>query len=88
MDSHCGIRQALAAFGLVLQLLGKLFDLFGFLDHAHREHIGSRGFLHFFAQLTGELVKPLDSFAELLLLLTQSGALCGRACLRRSCQSF
>ena len=39
--------------------------------------LGGRGLLDFIVQLAGELVKPLDSFAEFLLVLLQQRSFCG-----------
>ena len=70
-------RLCLSTLGSVLEHLGELFNLFGFLDHAHGKHLGGRGLLDFIVQLAGELVKPLDSFAEFLLVLLQQRSFCG-----------
>src|SRR5258708_25575354 len=66
----------LSTLGSVLEHLGELFNLFGFLDHADGEHVGGRGLLHFFVQLASKLVKPLNSFAEFLLILLQQCSFC------------
>src|SRR5438552_2730398 len=81
----CGrlkFRLGLSTLGSVLQELGELFNFFGFLDHAHGEHLGGRGFLEFFAKLAGKLVKPLHPFAKFLLVLLQPGSFCGGSGLR------
>src|SRR5260370_7607557 len=74
----------LSTLGSVLEHLGELFNLFGFLDHADGKHLGGRGLLHFIVQLAGGLVKPLDSFAEFLLVLLQHCSFSGGAVFRVS----
>src|ERR1700674_1498361 len=80
--SLLSIRLGLSALGSVLEELGELFNFFGFLHHAEGEHVGGRGFLNFFAQLAGELVKLLDPLAEFLLVLPQHGPFCSGGALR------
>src|SRR5260370_1088755 len=65
-----------------LEHLGEFFNLFSFLDHVDGEHVGGRGLLYFFVQLTGELVKPLNPFAEFLLVSLQQSSFCGSRSLR------
>src|SRR5437588_357633 len=76
------IRLGLSTLGSVLEELGELFNFFGFLDHAHGEHVRGCGFLDFLAQFAAKPVKPLDPFAEFLLVLLQQSSFCGGAGLR------
>ncbi len=68
-----GDKFRLSTLGPVLQELGELFNFFGFLDHAHGEQLGGRGFLEFFAKFAGKLVKPLHPFAKFLSSIPPSG---------------
>src|SRR5260370_28550010 len=70
------LRLCLSALGSALEHLGELFNLFSFLDHADGEHVGGRRFLYFFVQFAGELVKPLNPFAEFLFVLLQHRSFC------------
>src|SRR4029077_8553925 len=51
----------------------RAFQFLWFLDHAHGEHLGGRGFLEFFAKFAGKLVKPLHAFAKFLSSIPASG---------------
>src|SRR5207302_1414503 len=76
------IRLGLSTLGSVLEELGELFNFLGFLDHAHGEHVRGCGFLDFLAQFAAKPVKPLDPFAEFLLVLLQQSSFCGGAGVR------
>src|SRR5437660_11508995 len=72
--SSLELQTCLSALGLVLKDFGELFYLLGFLDHVEGEHFSRRGFLNFLAQLACQFVKPLDPFAEFLLVLLHASA--------------
>ncbi len=49
MSNLGDLRTASSALGFGFKNFGEFFNFLGFLDHAHREHVGGGGLLDFFA---------------------------------------
>jgi len=66
--SHADECGRLAA-SFALQLLRELFDFFGFLVHADRQHLGGRCFLYLVPQVACELIQAFHAIAEFFFVL-------------------